>query len=81
MSETMTKTIKQKGGWGWGYCYSTHLVVFQIDIAYKEDTSFCIYWNILTHQVSLVALGSKFEEGRANIVFQHRPGTADGCTS
>lgn len=38
-------------------------------------------WNILTKQVSLAALGSPLEEGRTRFVFQHRPETADGCTS
>lgn len=49
--------------------------------AREEDTSSRRGWNILTKQVSLPALGSPLEEGRARFVFQHRPETADGCTS
>lgn len=60
---------------------SAHLVVFQIYSTFEGDTSFCIPWNILAYQVSLVAPGSKLKEGRGNFVFQHRPETADGCTS
>lgn len=49
--------------------------------AREEDTSSRRGWNILTKQVSPPALGSLLEEGRARFVFQHRPETADGCTS
>lgn len=60
----------------------THILWFsQIYSTFEGDTSFCLHWNILAYQVSLVALGSKLKEGRGNFVFQHGPETADGCTS
>lgn len=57
-----------------------HILSFS-KYTYEGDTTFCIHWNILTCQVSLVELGSGLEEGRVNFVFQQRPETADGCTS
>lgn len=54
---------------------------FIIHSRHEGDPSICIHWDILTFQVSLVALGSKLKEGRGNFVFQHRAETADGCTS
>lgn len=57
-----------------------HILSFS-KYTYEGDTTFCVYWNILTCQVSLGELGSELEEGRVNFVFQHRPETADGCTS